>query len=64
MSENEARGAWFAFAVIAGFFLLLILCEGDPDIIDGLAKRANAVDCRLIIDHHGGEVQKDAPDGN
>lgn len=33
--------AWF----VLGLFVLMLLCEGDPDIIDGLAKRANTVEC-------------------
>lgn len=36
---------WAGLGWFVAVFALLILCEGDPDIIDGWAKRANQVEC-------------------
>jgi hypothetical protein len=29
----------------AAVFALIVLCRGEPDILDGLIKRANTVEC-------------------
>lgn len=43
--SNQGSYEWASLGWFIAVVAVLILCEGEPDIIDGWIKRANAVQC-------------------